>query len=1003
MTVELRPLGVHCNIACQYCYQNPQRDAGNLGKRYDLEAMKRAVETEGGPFIIFGGEPLLVPEADLEDLWAWGLEKYGRNGIQTNGTLINDAHIRMFKKFKVHVGISIDGPGELNDVRWSGSLEKTRFDTAKTETAIERLCQEGIPPTLIVTLHRNNATNDKLPLMKKWFRKLDLLGIYSTRLHLLESENETIRNKYALSMEENIQVLLDFAELENELVGMNLDIFHDVEELLQGRDNDVGCVWRACDPYTTSAVRGVEGLGQSSNCGRTNKDGIDFVKSDQPGFERYIALYNTPQTDGGCQDCRFFLMCKGQCPGTSINGDWRNRTEHCDIWIKLFQFVEQQLLERGIEPLSVSPLRQNVERAILQGWAEGKNHRIHKIIKNLENGEVSSNNSIPDFHRISWVSNPARSVWQARIEAIVKARLQIFAHAIENGLYRCALLRLTEIEISECEERLKDFDDLQVIRLERRELFGNCCGKHHHIVIGKRDVVKRFAESWQNDDAAAMAEFLGVGECCLKFQMTVRNKLGLIDPTLAQAINSPDAKIEDGIVHQNSPGILNTLLNPLGILPLSHTPCSMHCRTSKNLAEKWFQTARNYGFTDEADNLEKLLSCPMEWSALHGIAEIKLPILKISANTDATAETYRIRIHSEAYPEEGIGGINYPFKRPNFAAISDSKAFKKGLANQIPDLTANRESLKITTIKTDTQPEERKMLGLRPRTSIILDETMRRLRERMPVSEMKIESVFLSNYFNVIRLENGSTGACANYFRFKSEKSVEYARIRLMKKVSQDPLLTEYFDTDGEPDLLNLSLKCCLVNALSRDLLLNPEGFQVTKKFDPAFFPPGESAVVIGFGGYMDYLIHNTDIKRIHISDLWIHHRTKSVQRRLKYYEEKMPEKAITFSDGSDNVRRIADADLVSITSSALCSGTLDQLLESGGKNKTFIVQGQSGSILPEVLFEKGVSLVSTTIKPSNLPELATADPVEFRSLLEGKLPVIYLKPSARKLFKNPK
>ena len=48
MTVELRPLGVHCNIACQYCYQNPQRDAGNLGKRYDIETMKRAILEEGG-------------------------------------------------------------------------------------------------------------------------------------------------------------------------------------------------------------------------------------------------------------------------------------------------------------------------------------------------------------------------------------------------------------------------------------------------------------------------------------------------------------------------------------------------------------------------------------------------------------------------------------------------------------------------------------------------------------------------------------------------------------------------------------------------------------------------------------------------------------------------------------------------------------------------------------------------------------------------------------------
>ena len=126
MGVELRPLGVRCNIQCQYCYQNPQRDAGNLNPSYDLDLMKAAIKAEGGPFALFGGEPLLVPERDLEELWSWGLQQFGQNTVQTNGTLINDEHVRMFHAYKVAVGISIDGPGELNDVRWEGTLEKTR-------------------------------------------------------------------------------------------------------------------------------------------------------------------------------------------------------------------------------------------------------------------------------------------------------------------------------------------------------------------------------------------------------------------------------------------------------------------------------------------------------------------------------------------------------------------------------------------------------------------------------------------------------------------------------------------------------------------------------------------------------------------------------------------------------------------------------------------------------------------------------------------------------------
>lgn len=383
MGAELRPLGVNCNITCQYCYQNPQRDAGNLTRSYDMEAMKRAVERERGGFTLFGGEPLLLPAADLKDLWAWGLARFGHNSLQTNGTLINEDHIRMFREYRVHVGISVDGPAELNDVRWAGSLEKTRGATEKTHAAIERLCREGMPPSLIVTLHRNNATPDKLPLMHEWFRRLERLGVRHARLHMLEVDNESIRGKYALPMHENIEALLGFARLENELTSLKFDIFGDMENLLAGRDGHAACVWRACDAYTTEAVRGIEGDGQASNCGRTNKDGIDFTKAVVPGYERYLALYHTPQKDGGCHGCRFFLMCKGQCPGTAIDGDWRNRTEHCDVWKTLFEHLEQTLIEKDIQPLSLQSIRPALEEAMLDAWASGANPLIQDTLQRL--------------------------------------------------------------------------------------------------------------------------------------------------------------------------------------------------------------------------------------------------------------------------------------------------------------------------------------------------------------------------------------------------------------------------------------------------------------------------------------------------------------------------------------------------------------------------------------------------------------------------------------------
>ena len=407
--IELRPLGVRCNIQCHYCYQNPQRDAGNFNNEYDMDQMKAAISLEGGPFALFGGEPLLVCEADLEELWRWGFEQFGYSAIQTNGTLINDDHIRMFKAYNVTVGISLDGPAELNDVRWHGSLEKTRESTAKSHEAVRRLCQEGIPPSLIVTLHRANASAEVLPRLFAWLRELDELGVSAVRLHLLESESEPIRAKYALSDEENITALLGFADLEKTFSRLTFDLFSDMRQMLTGDDQATSCIWNACDPYTTQAVRGVEGHGERSNCGRTNKDGIDFGKGNTAGFERYLALYQTPQEARGCSGCRFFLMCKGQCPGTAINGDWRNRSEHCEVWKGVYERLEADLLSQGQLPLSLSPNREIIERQLIDAWSQGQSSHMSQFVSEITKPADSSPTlAWPDqFKRLSGVIEEA--------------------------------------------------------------------------------------------------------------------------------------------------------------------------------------------------------------------------------------------------------------------------------------------------------------------------------------------------------------------------------------------------------------------------------------------------------------------------------------------------------------------------------------------------------------------------------------------------------------------
>jgi uncharacterized protein len=665
MSIELRPLGVACNLACHYCYQNPQRDAGNQRMSYNLEKMKQEVERSGdGPFTLFGGEPLLIRFEDLEDLLAWGFTAYGRSTIQTNGVLIHDRHIELFRRFKVSVGISIDGPGALNDARWHGTLEKTRQATALVEHAIERLCREYEAPSLIITLHRGNATAEKLPIMAEWMRRLHALGIKSVRLHLLEVDHHAVRERLALSSQENIQALLAFADIQKDVPGMHLDLFEEIEALLNGKDGMVGCTWRACDPYTTEAVQGIEGNGTSSNCGRTNKEGISFIKASTAGYERYLALYRTPQSQNGCAGCRFFLMCRGQCPGTSIDRDWRNRTEHCQEWKHLFRLIEQRIILAGGVPLTIQPLRFEIERRQIEAWEAGRNLSISKAIHEwkeeqahaVELPETSRRRLIGGCKRvrprISWVSERAREIWQPRLERIQTfiEEMTIRAAPVSGG--RCAV-RLVPESVFPFLMELAAKAGLAATILPREALPGGICTRPGSEVAGvflagARNTIAAAQKAWSRQDLPTYQAQLDLPSCCV-----ARNS----DPAGGDAFSSQERS-------ENCPaGVVHPLFWPLGISVLPIIPCRLDCLCADRVAQKWMENATAQGYAAEVGWLRECFSWSVLWSELHGIAEVKTPLFKVCFETGSTAPKL-IRHRGITTPEGSAVGLSFPYTAP---------------------------------------------------------------------------------------------------------------------------------------------------------------------------------------------------------------------------------------------------------------------------------------------------------------------------------------------------
>jgi len=396
MTVELNPVGIKCNLACTYCYETEMRDAGNYGpKDYDLATMQAGLLAElgqptGGSWTLHGGEPLLMPIDDIAAMWAWGREHQQALGVQTNGALITDAHIALAKRYNVHIGISIDGPGALNDLRWQGTLDKTRAATAASERAIVALRAAGVGTSVIIVLHRLNMAIAQREVFKAWIHTLDQLGVSGVRFHPMELDGKAVEHQPTI--EDYVSFYLDMHETMHSCRVLKIDLLEDIHHLMRGEDQHATCTWNKCDPYTTAAVQGVGGDGARSNCGRTNKDGVAHPKADRPGYERYVALYHTPLQAGGCQGCRFFALCAGQCPGEGMDGDWRNRSMYCGLYYALFEAEEARMLAVGQVPFSQAPDRPAVEQRLLAAWARGERIAVHQARTAVAAPSVASSN-----------------------------------------------------------------------------------------------------------------------------------------------------------------------------------------------------------------------------------------------------------------------------------------------------------------------------------------------------------------------------------------------------------------------------------------------------------------------------------------------------------------------------------------------------------------------------------------------------------------------------------
>jgi hypothetical protein len=166
------------------------------------------------------------------------------------------------------------------------------------------------------------------------------------------------------------------------------------------------------------------------------------------------------------------------------------------------------------------------------------------------------------------------------------------------------------------------------------------------MAIGTKSKVEEFKMEWDRGNNKDIGILLGYPRCCTEFFDKIWVKEKYLDTTWHMALNSRNVKHDSNFVELVLKFQTNVLWRWIGVRLVPHLPCSFDCIPSIDLGNDFLELGIRMGYKDEMEWLKEILSWSVEWSALHGIGEIKNPLFKISTRVDATPTKYVVKVGS---------------------------------------------------------------------------------------------------------------------------------------------------------------------------------------------------------------------------------------------------------------------------------------------------------------------------------------------------------------------
>jgi len=346
-----------CNLACDYCYYSRCNGRPDNIKRIEDDVLEKfireymALKKRVVPFAWQGGEPLLTgidffkKVVQLQATYAPNNTVIS-NSIQTNGTLIDKEWATFFKKYNFLVGVSLDGPEEINDAKRITGSGKGSFKSIMK--GIQYLRDANVDFNILTVLHEGNILKAKE--LMNFYKDESFSYVQFIPCMDFQSQDPSQPGKYLITPQQYGDFLCEAFDIwyNNGVPEISVRFFDNMLAIYLHQQAEACIHQKTCPKNIVFEQNGDAYpcdffIDEQYKLGNIKHDSLESIINNER-MDQFLA--RKPSLPTQCESCEFLHLCHGGCPRNRISENNEIGVEYfCESFKRVYRYAHERMLE----------------------------------------------------------------------------------------------------------------------------------------------------------------------------------------------------------------------------------------------------------------------------------------------------------------------------------------------------------------------------------------------------------------------------------------------------------------------------------------------------------------------------------------------------------------------------------------------------------------------------------------------------------------------------------